>query len=310
MQQPGARGKYAELLQGSIDAQEAISWSTATVIENREASADGSSRTLVISVTDAVVFADGRRVRHVQENTRWLDGYMYPGQFVAVRFIHKNHEEGNEDTGNGGSGRLEEETHAVARRLFAISSSPYDARSSSASLDATIVELLVSRDEGDVDEAALAALGPGAQFQVSSVLGNGWVSLFNSAVGLQSSMEEGRPLVMVAVGCRGMAPLRACLSWTPVLAHASAHSVSLFHVAESPSAAAYLVDWDGWRDAGVNVHPLYLSGNKKNDGSTNGTGNTCSARRGVEEVLEQALFQESHGLGGALGLILEGLPYC
>lgn len=34
-------------------------------------------------------------------------------------------------------------------------------------------------------------------------------------------------------------------------AHATAHRVALFYVAESQSSAAYLVEWDAWREAGV-----------------------------------------------------------
>ena len=79
-------GKYAELLQGSQEAQDEMHWSAATVVENKAASADGSVRTLVLSVSDAVVFGDGRRVKHVQENRRCLDNYRVPGQFVAIRY--------------------------------------------------------------------------------------------------------------------------------------------------------------------------------------------------------------------------------
>ena len=48
-----------------------------------------------------------------------------------------------------------------------------------------------------------------------------YTSLFSSSVNLLSALEEGRPLLMVAVGAAGIAPLRAALSWTPVLAHAT-----------------------------------------------------------------------------------------
>lgn len=283
-----------------MDAQDEFRWALATVVENKEASADGTARTLVLSVTDAVVFADGRRVRHVQENVRWLDDYKYPGQYIAVRYLPVDEQGNTSDADDIISGR-------VAKKLFALASSPYEARSSSAALDAAIVEILVSRT-GDNDDVALAQLGPGAQFQVSDVVGNGYGSLFNSGVGLQSAMEEGRPLVMVAVGCKGIAPLRACLAWTPVLAHATEHSVDLFYVAESPASAAYLLEWDEWREAGVKVHPLYLSG--ENGG--NGASMDASS---VQEVLEEAMFHGPHGLVGAIGqrpeeaaVMLSGVP--
>ena len=46
---PRISGRYAELLQGSRDAQEAMSWSVATVIENRQASTDTRASSLCFS---------------------------------------------------------------------------------------------------------------------------------------------------------------------------------------------------------------------------------------------------------------------
>lgn len=43
----------------------------------REASADGSARTLLLSVEDHVTFLEGRKVRHVQEKRRWVDNYRW-----------------------------------------------------------------------------------------------------------------------------------------------------------------------------------------------------------------------------------------
>jgi hypothetical protein len=302
------RGKYAELLQGSESAQEEMRWSIATVIENIGASADGSVRTLVLSVEDAVNIGDGRRVRHVQEHTRWLDDYQYPGQFVAIRY---------EKTGTMDEG-AESSKPIVAKHLVALSSSPYVARSTSATLDAAIVEILVSRQGGE-DEAALAELAPGSRFHVSEVIGRGFSSLFNSIVGLQSSLEEGRPLLMVAVGSRGIAPLRAALSWTPILAHATAHPINLVYAAESQSSAAYLLEWDSWRDAGVSVTPIYVGDIRRNgNGSGPATGTAAGSAHvlALGEALEIALFGGERGLVGALGgadpreaaVVMSGVP--
>ena len=41
-------------------------------------------------------------------------------------------------------------------------------------------------------------------------------SLFNVYVGLLSALEDGRDLVMVAAGPRGIAALRSVVDWTPV----------------------------------------------------------------------------------------------
>lgn len=47
-----------------------------------------------------------------------------------------------------------------------------------------------------------------------------FASLFNPEVNLMASLEAGHPLLVLAAGVRGIAPVRAALSWTPVLAHA------------------------------------------------------------------------------------------
>ena len=41
-------------------------------------------------------------------------------------------------------------------------------------------------------------------------------SLFNVYVGLLSALEDGRDLVMVAAGTRGLAALRSAVAWAPV----------------------------------------------------------------------------------------------
>ena len=115
-----------------------------------------------------------------------------------------------------------------------------------------------------------------------------------------------------------------------MLAHAGSCRVAVFYVAASQPSAAYLVEWDTWREAGVregagpalwgcaaagrcgeyllegqqralpciscapmqaHVHPLYLD----EAGGGNGGGAATT-----ESLLQRALFQE-HGLSGVLG---------
>ena len=126
----------------------------ATVIENRAESADGSARTLLLSVEDAVSFLDaGRRqsVRSRQASSRWLDDYWAPGQQVAVRVPVES------------SSSSESEIHDFRElsRLFSLSSSPYEARRESSRLDASIVEILVDRSRGGADDELLGSLAPG-----------------------------------------------------------------------------------------------------------------------------------------------------
>ena len=78
-----------------------------------------------------------------------------------------------------------------------------------------------------------------------------YASLFNSYVGLLSAAEDSRPLLLIGMGARGMGPLRAALEWTPVQAHSTANPVTLFYITQCQQSAAYLADWDRWREAGV-----------------------------------------------------------
>ncbi len=73
--------------------------------------------------------------------------------------------------------------------------------------------------------------------------GRRFASLFNSYVGLLSGLEDARNLLLIGSGCRGIAPLRAAIEWTPVQAHSTAHRVTLFYFAPSALSAAYLKDW-------------------------------------------------------------------
>ncbi|KAL4437987.1 hypothetical protein ABPG77_004208 [Micractinium sp. CCAP 211/92] len=274
----GAAGTLAALTHQVETAPDEVQWNRATVVANREASADGSARTLLLSVEDHVTFLEGRKVRHVQEKRRWVDNYRVPGQFVAVRYCAE--------------GPTTEECSQlrVAARLQSLASSPYEARRDSAMLDASLVELLVSR-AGDADERHLAELGPGCMIDVSPVAGAGFASLFNSEVNMMAALEGGHPLVVLCAGPRGVAPVRAALSWTPVLAHAGSCRVAVFYVAGSQSSAAYLLEWDNWREAGAHVQTLYLE--------ENGSGNGGAAT--AEQLLERVVLEGEGGLKAVLG---------
>jgi len=144
------------------------------------------------------------------------------------------------------------ETDPAPRKLFHIACTPYASRRESASLAASIIEIAVER----AAEPALAALPPGAQVEVTQVAGRGFAPLLSSYTVAQA-LEEGRSLLIVAHGTAGMAAARAALSWAPVLAHASTQKVACFASAPSAEAAAFLTDWQGWRDAGVYFVPVY-----------------------------------------------------
>ena len=68
---------------------------------------------------------DGRKLKLIQDEPRWIDDFCVPGQFLGVRGI-KNDNPGEQDG---------------AEKLLAIASSPNEARVDSALLDAAIVEV-------------------------------------------------------------------------------------------------------------------------------------------------------------------------
>ena len=134
---------------------------TATVPSQRhrrEASADGTVRTLLLSVEDRRTMLEGRRrrgrVANVQLAERWVDAYRVPGQYVALRYCPPSSattEGGAGSSGSSNDSSSSTEECAVdgglrtAARLQCLASTPYEARRDSALLDASLVELLVSR---------------------------------------------------------------------------------------------------------------------------------------------------------------------
>ena len=191
----GAPVSLAALAALARSDPDAVEWSCATVVENRweceagwlhaspcctpltltltltapqrtaphrrEASADGSLRTLLLSVEDVRTMLEGRRrrgrVANVQLAERWVDSYRVPGQFVALRYCPTAAEtsttitDGGSSSSSNGSSTSSTEECAVdgglrtAARLQCLASTPSEARRDSALLDASLVELLVSR---------------------------------------------------------------------------------------------------------------------------------------------------------------------
>ncbi|KAK9802950.1 hypothetical protein WJX72_006330 [[Myrmecia] bisecta] len=267
------------------------------LLENKAESVDGCLRTLVLSVEDHVEFLEGRKISRRQESPRWIDAYKVPGQFIGIRYPA--------DSAHTQTGPLR-----PANRLYAIASSPYQAKSESADLDASIIEVLVDRDGGE-DDQKLAELGPGSLAEISQVVGRGYASLFNTYVGLLSALEESRDLLLIGMGAKGIAPLRAALQWTPLQAHATAKSICLYYMCGSATSAAYVKEWDLWREAGIRVNPIYLSDAASSNNNGNGTGSI----QAIKDGLEEAIFGAEAGLAATMGgnprecaVLLSGLP--
>jgi hypothetical protein len=141
-------------------------------------------------------------------------------------------------------------------------------------------------------------------------------------------VQEQRNILVLAVGVRGIASARSALNWAPVLAHASANRVTCYYVTESPQMAAFLPEWDTWREAGIMFQPLYTSSLKQGgmgvgEGGSNGSSSSSSGQGGngaggepaasssdissdvssadIMGLLESGLFLHEHGLEGAIG---------
>lgn len=266
-------GKYADLVAGNEEAANSIPWHEAIVIQNKEACADGSLRSLVLSVSDEQhVLSSGnlsKNASRVQRDLRWLDQYTNPGQQIAVR-IGASPEEGEKNDGPNG----------VVNSLFSITNSPYDLRMNSANLDAAIVEILVSKSENEWQQK-MASFSPGTRISVSNIMGTGYTSLLDDTVNLESSLGSNCHLIFISVGPQGMAAARSALSWTPVQAHASEHKVALITQVESQTCAPFLVEYDDWRDVGIHIRPI-----------------SCSSSDSfqLEEQIKLALFSEDVGI--------------
>lgn len=266
------------VLAGVKELKENIKWTPATVIRNDAVSLDGSLRLLHLSVEDHVDVLYGRRVKGVVDSAKWIDSYTMPGQFVGLRIP-------------GPAGEA-----TPAKRLYSIASTPYQSRRDSAYIGASIIEIVVEKD-GIEDDSVLAELGPGSVLEVTQVIGRGFSSLFNSYIALPTALEEKKDLVMIGVGARGVIPLRAVLSWTPILAHATAHKVTCFYVTSSPSHAGFLTEWDSWREAGITFSPIYTVNSE--DPSEGGVDLGSSDE--LLTLLEWPVFHGEHGFGGATG---------
>ncbi|GLC44271.1 hypothetical protein PLESTF_000338200 [Pleodorina starrii] len=295
-----------------------VKWGSATVVRNDSQSLDGSVRVLHLAVADHVDMLYGRRVKGVPDATRWIESYTIPGQCVGVR-------PASSQPGAEGA------ASAPPSRLYAIASSPYASRRDSAYVDASLIEVVVERCAGP-EEAALADLGPGAQLEVTQVIGRGFSPLLDSYNGLTHALEEGRNLVLIAMGTRGMAAIRSALNWQPVLAHASSHSLTALYLAHSAGRAAFVTEWDNWREAGMRLRPLYTNpGAEVNDDAVVGPSSDGNGAEGgashpspgaaeldhgrCMELLQLALFAQEGGFEGLCGgssarcsFLLAGLP--
>jgi len=262
------------MVAGSDDLQAKLTWTDAIVIENKEASVDGSMRSLVLSVADEQGRVNeqkrgsrGRTASGYGRSKRWLDSFTSPGQAIAVNIV-------SDDTDES-SGELV----GIADTFFHLSSSPYETRMSSAQLDAAIVEILVRRG-GSPWEEKMASFTPGTKIQVSQVLGNGYSSLLDASIDLSSSLEKGRAVIFIAIGAQGLAAARSAMAWTPIQAHASTHRVALIAHIDSQVSAPFLVEFDGWRDAGIIVRTV----------------STREDSLEVEEAIKLALYSEEIGI--------------
>ena len=262
------------MVAGSDDLQAKLTWTDAIVIENKEASVDGSMRSLVLSVSDEQGRVNeqkrgsrGHTASGYSRSKRWLDSFTSPGQAISVNLISDD------------EGESADQLVGVADTIFHLSTSPYETRMSSAQLDAAIVEILVQR-EGSPWEKKMASFTPGTKIEVSQILGNGYSSLLDASIDLSSSLEKGRAVIFIALGAQGLAAARSAMAWTPIQAHASTHKVALIAHIDSQVSAPFLVEFDEWREAGIIVRTV----------------STSEDSLELEEAIKLALYSEEIGI--------------
>ena len=238
------------------------------MVENVPACADGSLRSLTLSVQDEwreVPLRRGTSPRH--ERPRWSDAHTRPRQFVALRPGGEEDEGGSAVVSGataapaGAASALRKAALRANAVLLPLSSSPYATHRDSAFLDAALVEVLVDCGPRCTlrDGTKLATLAPGSQLSVSSPTGAGFCSLFRQGLDLSAVLEHGAPLLLLGGNAQGAGALRACLEWQPVAAHAGVHPVYAFLSFSTNAAAPYIADWERWREAGVHVRPCFES---------------------------------------------------
>ena len=236
---PTRRGATAASASAAGDAGAAPESFEGELIANNAASLNGKLRTLVVGVADE---RGDELLNHRQrtsgtlfKHARWIDAFELPGQYVTITDV---------DSGK-----------AISKP---ISVSPYRARSTAPNSDVSVVELLLDTGSDDGDESFFAAAQPPMRLRVSAVKGCGFENPLFPEYCLKSAIERGHAIVCVAGGPRGMGPLRSVIEWPPVSSHAGKNPVTLLYLhAGDSQSAAYVSEWDSWREGGTKVVTSY-----------------------------------------------------
>ena len=96
------------------------------------------------------------------------------------------------------------------------------------------------------------------RLSASAVKGAGFENPLFPEYNLSSAIERGHAVVLVAGGSAGLGPSRAAMDWPNLSSHCDGHPVTLFYLhAEDKESAAYIQEWDQWREGGAKVVPCY-----------------------------------------------------
>ena len=227
----------------STDPKAAAESVDGDIIANNAASLDGKLRTLVVGVADErgdeLLAHRNRDPGVLFRHQRWVDAYKLPGQYITITDV---------DSGK--------------QITKPISVSPYHARSTAPNSDVSVIEILLDSGSDDGDENFFAAAQPPARLKVSPVRGGGFENPLFPEYNLKRAIEHGHSIVCIAGGTRGVGPLRSVMNWPDISSHAGTHPVTLFylHAGDMETAgqsAAYVQEWDNWREAGAKVVPCY-----------------------------------------------------
>jgi hypothetical protein len=239
----GGGARVSRVFATSTDPKAAAESVDGDVIANNAASLDGKLRTLVVGVADErgdeLLAHRNRDPSVLFRHQRWVDAYKVPGQYITITDV---------DSGK-----------QITKQ---ISVSPYHARSTAPNSDVSVIEILLDSGSDDGDENFFAAAQPPARLKVSPVRGGGFENPLFPEYNLKRAIKHGHSIVCIAGGTRGVGPLRSVMNWPDISSHAGAHPVTLFylHAGDTETAgqcAAYVQEWDDWREAGAKVVPCY-----------------------------------------------------
>jgi len=221
-----ARGQQRGYALGvaGCNAKRSFTFTRAVVRENAAASLDGSVRCVTLCVDEP----------DESLGSRWFHSFSSPGMGIALAQPEYAH-------------------HAVH---LPIASSPYEVRTLSVELSASIVHVFCDSSDRFTlpgsTQLELRSLAPGDEIIASEPIGQGFSPVIASFT-LSNAMNDHHPLLFLAFNTDGIAAARSALMCPSLEAYADIAPTSLLYQSPSSASAACVEHFDEWRSAGISV---------------------------------------------------------